>query len=158
MTRKLLILVTAVLLTAGLTLAAPPHRDGHKGHGGHDFDRGEERHERMLERMIERLDLSPAQAEQVESTFELAQEDGRATRKQIHELELQIHETLQADVVDETAVRQRFAEKAALEAEVAIQRSQVHRQLLSVLDDDQLAQFKELHSERRPMRHRAPRH
>lgn len=158
MTRKILILVTAMLLTAGLTLAAPPSHKGHGGHDGHDFNRGEWRHERMLEKMIEHLDLSRSQAEQIESTLELAREDGRATREQIRALERQIHETLQADDMDETAVRQRFAEKAALEAEAAIQRSQVHRQVLSVLDDDQRAQLKELRAERRPMHPRGPRH
>lgn len=142
MTKKLLILTLSILLTTGLALTAPRNHDGH----------GEGRQERRLERMIEELNLSRSQAEQIENVLGQAREDGRATHEQLRMLGREIRQALQAEVVDETAVRQRFAEKAALEAEAAIQRSQVHKQMMSVLDDDQRVQLSELREDHRPLR------
>lgn len=148
-TRKSAPILLALLL-AGVALAAPSPA----GHDD-DFDRETFRQERRLERMVERLDLDRDQAEAIDAVLDAAREDARASRQRLHELRRAIHELLQAETVDETAVRQRFAEKAALEAEAAIRRDRVRRDVLDVLDDEQreqLAELREARLERREER------
>ena len=58
-----------------------------------------------------------------------------------------LNEAITADTVDESLIRQRSTDVAAVEADVAVARAHAHAEVMQVLTADQKAQLKTMQAE-----------
>ena len=58
-----------------------------------------------------------------------------------------LHGTVTADAIDESLIRQRSADVAAVDADLAVARAHAHAEVLQLLTADQRAQLKTMQSE-----------
>jgi Spy/CpxP family protein refolding chaperone len=134
-----LVLAAATLVAVAPAWAQPPH----SGHGG--FDVGH--HGRMMERMIERLDLTEEQRAQVEEVAKAQHEQYGPTREKLREAHKAVAQTIHAETLDEAAIRDASAAAAALEADLAVARAQFFQQIRKVLTAEQLQELHEMFDE-----------
>jgi Spy/CpxP family protein refolding chaperone len=104
---------------------------------------------RHMERMIEALDLTPSQETAVRDLFTEHHEAMWDGRDQMREARRALHDQIQAEELDEVALREAAAAIAALEADRAVERARLHQQLRGILTPDQLEELQEMHRGRR---------
>ena len=116
-------------------------RGGPMGPGGPGGPMG------MLPMFGPRLGLTDAQKEQVKNIAE----SHKAEWKSIFDRARTAHDALQdavtADAVDEGLIRQRSAEVAAVEADMAVARAHAFAEVVQILTADQKAQLKTMQAE-----------
>ena len=149
-TRRLIAVLAAVpaaLLLTGMSLAQPDRprgpREGHGPHGGG---------EPMFERMIERLDLTPAQRDTIRDLFEKHRDAAGPQHEEMQAARRALGERIQAETFDEAAIRTAAAKVAKIEADLAVQRGLVVSQVRQVLTPEQRAEARRMHEERREQR------
>lgn len=94
------------------------------------------------------LDLSDDQKAQVKSIHESHQAEFQAAGAKVGAARESLRKLLEADTLDEPAVRAKSVEVAAAEADAAILGAKVRAQTLQVLTSEQLAKLKELRASR----------
>ena len=104
------------------------------------------------------LDLSDDQKAQVKSIMESHQAEFKAVGDKIAAAREAMRTVLEAETLDESAVRAKSVEVAAAEADAAILGAKVRAQTLQVLTSEQLAKLKERQAAREalPRRPRQP--
>jgi len=146
--------VIAVLLSAGVYAAsqdqntnqpAPPFNAGRGGPGRFGGPGGPMG---MLPMFGRELDLSDTQRDQIKAIAETHREEWKA----LNDRSRAAHDALQAAVttapVNESVIRDKSAQLAAIEADLAVARAHVHAEVLQLLTDDQKTKLKELESRR----------
>lgn len=83
------------------------------------------------------LDLSEAQREQVKAVMETHQAEFEAQARKLGPAHQALRDVITAETLDETAIRQRAAELAAVEAEGAVLQARVHAQVWALLTPEQ---------------------
>lgn len=125
---------TAALAIAPVTLLAQP------GYGpGPHHGRGQ-----MIERIFERLDLTDDQKQAVHNTMSEHREQTRALHDEMIARRRALGQTIHADLVNESAVRQAAAEVAAVDADLAVMRAQMFQAINKVLTQEQRERMQEL--------------
>jgi periplasmic protein CpxP/Spy len=141
---RLLVAFLAVLLGTALgkgqtaDTPVPPPAPMH-AHGGHGFGMGGH----MMGFFADYLNLSDAQQAQMKSIMQ----KGHAAMKPLMQQSRQIDQQLRQHVegaYNEENVRTLATQKAALEVELTVQRTQLHHQLFQVLTTDQQSKMKEM--------------
>ena len=94
------------------------------------------------------LDLSDDQKAQVKSIMNSHQAEFKAAGEKIGAAREALRQLLEADSIDESAIRAKSAEAANAEADAAILGAKVRAQTLQVLNSEQLAKLKELQAAR----------
>ena len=94
------------------------------------------------------LDLSDDQKAQVKSIHESHQAEFQAAGEKVGTAREGMRKLLEADTLDEAAVRAKSVEVAAAEADAAILGAKVRAQTLQVLTSEQLAKLKEFQASR----------
>lgn len=102
------------------------------------------------------LDLSDDQKAQVKSIMNSHQAEFKAAGEKIGAAREALRQLLEADSIDESAIRAKSVEAANAEADAAILGAKVRAQTLQVLNSEQLAKLKELQAAR-PAQPRKPR-
>lgn len=90
------------------------------------------------------LDLTDDQKTQVTSIVDSHQAEFKAVGEKMHVAREGMQALLEADTLDEAAVRAKSAEVASAEADAAILGAKVRMQTVQVLTSEQLAKLKEL--------------
>lgn len=126
-----------ILLLAPVLTAAQPAERGARYRGPH------------MEWVFERLDLTPEQETAVKELFDKHHEAMWDERDQMRAARRALHDQIQAEEFDEVAIREAAAVLAALEADRAVERARLHRQLRGILTPDQLEELQEMHRGRR---------
>lgn len=107
------------------------------------------------------LDLTDDQKAQVKAIAESHQAEFKAVGEKMRAARQGMRALVEADTLDEAAVRAKSIEVAAAEADAAILNAKVRTQTLQVLTAEQLAKHKELQAQRqslpRKQRGRGPR-
>jgi Spy/CpxP family protein refolding chaperone len=147
-----------LLAVPGLALAQPGHgpHDG-RGPGGH--------HGPMLQRLLERLDLSDAQKESVHNLIGKHHEETQGLIDDVRIARRALGDTIHAETFDEAAIRQAAADVATIEAELSVNRGLFFQQVQQILTPEQREQLRqtlqdwhamrdEMRSERRGWRYR----
>ena len=118
---------------------------GPMGHGGPGF---------------RQLDLSDDQKAQVKSIMESHQAEFKAVGEKMRAAREGMQALIEADTLDESAVRAKSVEVAAAEADAAILGAKVRTQTMQVLTAEQLTKLKESQDKRKaqPRRQRQPGH
>ena len=94
------------------------------------------------------LDLTDDQKAQVKSIADSHQAEFKAAGEKIGTAREALRTLLQADAIDESAIRAKSVEVANAEADAAILGAKVHAQAKQVLTAEQLAKLKELQASR----------
>ena len=94
------------------------------------------------------LDLSDDQKAQVKSIMNSHQAEFKAAGEKIGAAREALRQLLEADSIDESAIRAKSVEAANAEADAAILGAKVRAQTLQVLNSEQLAKLKELQAAR----------
>lgn len=104
------------------------------------------------------LDLTDEQKTQVKSIVDSHQAEFKAAGEKMHAAREGMQALLEADTLDEAAVRAKSVEVAAAEADAAILGAKVRTQTVQVLTSEQLAKLKELQKTRegQPRKQRGP--
>lgn len=89
------------------------------------------------------LDLTEAQQGQVKSIVDSHQAEFRAANQKIGEARQAMRALLEADQIDESAIRAKSAEAAAAEADAAILQAKMRQEIFGILTAEQLQQAKE---------------
>lgn len=131
---------------------------GHPGCGpeaGHD---GMPMHGRMWDRMVEKLDLSEQQQEQIKGIRESARERVEVNREAMKASRDKIQAALAAGA-DETKIQQLLIEQSAGKAKAIVARAQVHREIQAVLTDEQREKLAEMKARKKAkMEERSSKH
>lgn len=102
------------------------------------------------------LDLTDDQKAQLKTIAESHRDEFRAAGQKVGVAREAMRALLEADQIDEGAIRAKSAEVAAAEAEVAILNARVRQQSLQILTSEQQAKLKELQASRPGPRMRRP--
>jgi len=104
------------------------------------------------------LDLTDDQKTQIKSIAESHQAEFKAVGDKMRAAREGMRALIEADTLDESAVRAKSVEVAAAEADAAILNAKVRAQTLQVLTSEQLAKLKELQASRQggPRKQRQP--
>ncbi len=125
----------ALLLVGGSTLIlAQP-----QGPGGGFKDRGP-----MLERIMENLELSPGQQEQLQVLLAENREEHRAQWEVIETTRQALHDQIHAADFNEGAIRQAAAAVADVEEALAVSRALMFQEVQQILTPEQQAEMREM--------------
>jgi Spy/CpxP family protein refolding chaperone len=89
-----------------------------------------------------RLGLTDAQNQQVQTIAQSHRDEWKALADRAVAAHKALNDAVTADVTDEAAIRQRSAEAAAVQADIAVARAHARAEMFQVLTPDQQAQAK----------------
>jgi Spy/CpxP family protein refolding chaperone len=95
-------------------------------------------------RGLRQLDLSEAQREQLRGVMDSHRAEFQALGDRMRTAHEALDAVVTADSVDESAIRARSADVAAVQADAAVLRGKVHQEIFSLLTAEQQAKAKEL--------------
>jgi protein CpxP len=143
--------VVALTVSAGVYASAQntnpnPHpfmgRGGPGGPGGRGGPMGPDGPLGMLRMLGPRLNLTDAQKEQVKNIAESRRDEWKALGDRARTAHEALHGAITADSVDEALIRQRSAEVAAVEADLAVAQARTHAEVFQILTAEQKEQVK----------------
>jgi protein CpxP len=105
---------------------------------------------------FQQLDLTDDQKAQLKTIAESHRDEFREAGQKVGAAREAMRALLEADQIDENAIRAKSTEVAAAEAEVAILNAKVRQQSMQVLTSEQLAKLKELRDQGPGPRKRRP--
>jgi len=143
-----LVLVVALVLLVTPILARGPHGPGHgRGPGPCGGPDGS-----CHERLFDRLDLTDDQREEIEALIADHRDATKDRADQMRARRMEMMELIQADGVDEAAIRDAAAASAQAEADLAIERAKLRQQIHQVLTPEQREQADALRQQHREFR------
>jgi Spy/CpxP family protein refolding chaperone len=108
----------------------------------------------MLRMLGARLALTDAQKDQIKSIADGHKDEWKALADRGRAAHITLDQAITADVVNEALVRQKSAEAAAVDADVAVARAHVYAEVLQILTADQKAQLKTMQAHMKQRRGR----
>jgi protein CpxP len=94
--------------------------------------------------LMERLNLTDAQREQVKSVMDSHRDEVKALAEKSGAAHRSLQAAVSADQFDESAIRARSADVAAIDADMAVLRARVHGEVWQILTADQQKTAKDL--------------
>ena len=115
-------------------------------------------HSSHFKKMAKELQLTDQQRQQVKEIFAKNKPQAEPLMKQMHAERRALRSLIQADTIDEAAIRAQSAKLAAVEADMAVQHARVAKEIRAILTPEQIAKQKELQAQRdKKMEERAAR-
>ena len=121
----------------------PPFRGRGIGPGG----RGPGGPMGMLPMLGPRIGLTDAQKDQIKAIADTHKDDWKALADRSRTAHMAIEAAISADTIDEATIRQKSAEAAAVEADIAVARAHARAEVWQILTADQKAQLKTMQAE-----------
>jgi Spy/CpxP family protein refolding chaperone len=121
----------------------PPFRGRGVGPGG----RGPGGPMGMLPMLGPRIGLTDAQKDQIKAIADTHKDDWKALADRSRTAHMAIEAAISADTIDEATIRQKSAEAAAVEADIAVARAHARAEVWQILTADQKAQLKTMQAE-----------
>jgi Spy/CpxP family protein refolding chaperone len=109
----------------------------------------------MLPMLGPRIGLTDAQKDQIKAIADAHKDEWKALADREHAARVAVDAAISADTIDEATIRQKSADAAAVDADVAVARAHARAEVLQILTADQKAQLKTMQAEmqsRRPGR------
>ena len=100
----------------------------------------------MLPMLARELNITDAQKAQIKTIADSHRDEWKALGDRARTAHQALQQTVTADTVDEGLIRQRSAEVAAVEADMAVARARVHAEVFQLLTPEQKTQAKSLQS------------
>ncbi len=160
MFKKTLLLssILSILLTANISAhpkSDEKQADSRKEHKGHREYRGSMEHDGMahdgmkrMHRAFAQLDLSEQQKASLEALKEANKDTMKASHQTIKSLKEQMRPLLEAEVIDENAVKNLTAQIADLKAEQMIKMASLKKQAIGYLTEEQKMKLEEMKEKR----------
>ena len=101
----------------------------------------------MLPMLGRQLDLTDAQKDQIKTIADSHKADWKTLAERARTAHGALNQAVTADTIDETLIRQRSAEAAAVDADMAVARARVHAEVLQILTPEQKTKLQSLHTE-----------
>lgn len=101
---------------------------------------------------LRKLDLSESQRQEIKTIFEIEREQVRAYHESTRALGAELHDQIEADPYNESAVRAKAAAVAALGVEIAVLRARQDGRVRDVLTPEQLDQLEQMKEKRQEFR------
>ena len=98
----------------------------------------------LLPRLGRELQITDAQRDQLRALADSHRDEWKALADRMRTARQGLMAAVTADSVDETLIRQKSADVAAVEADMAVARARVHGEVLQILTAEQKAKLKEL--------------
>jgi periplasmic protein CpxP/Spy len=102
----------------------------------------------MLPMLGRAIDLTDAQKDQVKAIADSHKEDWNALAERARTAHGAVQAAVTADTVNEALIRQKSAEAAAVDADMAVARARAHAEVFQILTADQKAKLKTLQGRR----------
>ncbi|HEY3309941.1 MAG TPA: Spy/CpxP family protein refolding chaperone [Desulfuromonadaceae bacterium] len=130
---------TAIFAAVALVPAAAPAYIGDDGPapGG-----------QHLIKMAKELHLSAQQKQQIKDIFEKNKPTAEPLMKQLMTERRALRSLIQADTIDEAAIRAQVVKSAAIQADLAVHRAHVAQEIRGVLTPEQVVKAKEIQAQR----------
>lgn len=141
----------AVLMLAGgaaAVLAQDQPQQRHERRGGPGGERMRGPGGPMMGPVFRDLDLTDDQRAQLRKIREARQNEFKAAGEKVHTAREGMRALMEADTINEGAIRAKAAEVAAAEAEIAILNAKVRQESLQVLTSEQQQKLKESREQR----------
>jgi protein CpxP len=97
--------------------------------------------------MLGRLGLTDAQKDQVKAIADSHKEDWKTLADRARTAHEGLGAAVTADTVDEALIRQKSAEVAAVDADIAVARARAHAEVLQILTAEQKTQLKSMQTQ-----------
>lgn len=123
----------------------PPFRGRGMGPGGPG--RGPGGPMGMLPMLGPRIGLTDAQKDQIKAIADTHKDDWKALADRSRAAHTAVDAAISADTIDEATIRQKSAEAAAVEADIAVARAHARAEVGQILTADQKAQLKTMQAE-----------
>ena len=94
--------------------------------------------------MSEALGLTDAQKDQVKSVLQSHRDEERALAERVRAAHKDLQAAIQADAVDEAAIRDKATAVGAVEADGAVLRARIRAEVFQILTPDQQAKVKDV--------------
>lgn len=101
-----------------------------------------------MPRFMKHLDLTDEQKQEIKEVLQEKQPMIQPMLKELATERRALRDLLQAETIDEPAIRTQAAKVAAIEADLAVERAHMHRAIYSLLTPEQQQRFKELQIKR----------
>jgi Spy/CpxP family protein refolding chaperone len=134
--------ITAALYASSIqnTAGDPPPFIGHRGPMALGAPLGQ------LRMIASRLGLSDAQKEQIKGVFQAHHDEWTSLAGRALAAHKALEEAVSADTIDDSAIRQRSADVAAVQADIAVAGAHARAEVFQLLTPDQRAQAKSIQS------------
>jgi periplasmic protein CpxP/Spy len=103
----------------------------------------------MLPMLGRELNLTDAQRDQIKAIADSHKDEWKALADRERTARTALNDAVTADAINEAAIRQKSAEVAAVEADLAVARAHAHAEVFQILTADQKTQLKAM-AEKRP--------
>ena len=123
----------------------PPFRGRGMGPGGPG--RGPGGPMGMLPMLGPRIGLTDAQKDQIKAIADTHKDDWKTLADRSRAAHIAVDAAISADTIDEASIRQKSAEAAAVEADIAVARAHARAEVWQILTADQKAQLKTMQAE-----------
>jgi periplasmic protein CpxP/Spy len=123
----------------------PPFRGRGMGPGGPG--RGPGGPMGMLPMLGPRIGLTDAQKDQIKAIADTHKDDWKALADRSRAAHMAVDAAISADTIDEATIRQKSAEAAAVEADMAVARAHARAEVWQILTADQKMQLKTMQTE-----------
>jgi Spy/CpxP family protein refolding chaperone len=101
----------------------------------------------MLPMLGPSIGLTDAQKDQIKAIADAHKDEWKALADREHAARLAVDAAISADTIDEATIRQKSADAAAVDADVAVARAHARAEVLQILTADQKAQLKTMQAE-----------
>ena len=111
----------------------------------------------MLPRLGRELQLTQSQRDQIRAIADSHRDEWKALADRLRAAHGALGAAVTGDTIDETLIRAKSADLAAVEADMAVARAHVHAEVAQILTAEQKAKLKELQTQMKDhMRGRGP--
>ena len=118
-----------------------PGRWGGPGRGGPGGPMG------MLPMFGREIGLTDAQRDQIKAIADSHKDDWKALADRARTAHEALNDAVTADTIDEATIRQKSAEVAAVDADMAVARAHAHAEVFQILTSDQKTQVKKMQAD-----------
>ena len=101
----------------------------------------------MLPMFGREIGLTDAQHDQIKAIADAHKDEWRALADRARTAHEALNDSIIADAIDEATIRQKSAEVAAIDADLAVARAHAHAEVFQILTSDQKAQVKKMQAE-----------
>lgn len=103
---------------------------------------------RQFKKMATELGLSVQQQDEIKSIIAKNRPLAEPLMKQLHSEHRALRNLVQADTVDEAAIRAQIAKAGALQGDLAVQRAKLSKEIRAILTPEQIQKFKDIQAKR----------
>jgi len=121
----------------------PPQGEGRRGPGGPGGFRGPGGPMGLLPMLGRDLELTDAQKDQLKAIADSHKDDWKALADRGRAAHMALNAAVTADTIDEALIRQKSAEVAAVDADLAVARARARAEVFQILTAEQRAKAKE---------------